>query len=106
MKRLQERVYLYTNKITRGRVFTYNVITKSLGNMRYVRLVGTILGNNTKPAVVPCHRVVHVNGRIGGYSFHRGVKEKIRLLRLEGIEIDNGRLLNFERVLFRNFESS
>ena len=85
---------------------TYSSIAKALGNIRYAKLVGTILGNNPKHVVVPCHRVVYVDGRIWGYSFHKGVKEKIRLLRLEGIEIDNGRIMNFERVLFRNFESS
>ena len=76
-------------KIPRGKVTTYKEIARALKSKAY-RAVGNAMKKNPSPVKVPCHRVVCSDGKIGGYS--GGVKEKIRLLRKEGIEIKNKRV--------------
>lgn len=56
---------------------------------------------NPTPIVVPCHRVVHSDGRLGGYD--SGVQVKIKLLASEGVEVVDGKIVNFQTVLFRDF---
>ena len=46
---------------------------------------------------MPCHRVVKSNGEIGGYVF--GVDKKIRLLKGEGVEVKDERVINFEKIV-------
>jgi len=64
-----------------GIVCTYADIASSIGNSGAYRAVGTALGKNPAPIIVPCHRVVAKNG-IGGYAF--GIDIKTKLLSLEG----------------------
>jgi methylated-DNA-[protein]-cysteine S-methyltransferase len=52
------------------------------GSPRAARATGNALGSNPIPIVVPCHRVVHADGGLGGYT--GGIERKIVLLRLEG----------------------
>jgi methylated-DNA-[protein]-cysteine S-methyltransferase len=86
-------------EITRGRVSTYAAIALSLGRPKATRAVGNALNKNPDAPVVPCHRVVCSDGRIGGYAL--GVEKKIELLKSEGIEIVNGRVKDFKEKLFR-----
>ena len=48
------------------------------------RAVGGACGRNPIPIIIPCHRVVGADGRMGGYSGGIGIETKIQLLRLEG----------------------
>src|SRR3972149_3012816 len=54
-------------KIPYGRVKTYGEIAEKIGNSRAARAVGSAVGANPLPIIVPCHRVVATNG-LGGYS--------------------------------------
>ncbi len=56
---------------------------KGLNNMSY-RAVGNAVGHNPIPIIVPCHRVISHNGKIGGYAY--GIKIKKFLLTLENIQ--------------------
>ena len=56
-------------------------IAQRIGNPRAVRAVGTALGRNPVPFIVPCHRVLQTGGGLGGYLF--GTDVKSRLLSLE-----------------------
>ncbi|MBU4201648.1 MAG: MGMT family protein, partial [Candidatus Altiarchaeota archaeon] len=47
----------------------------------------------------PCHRVVKSDGSLGGYS--RGIHDKTKLLRSEGVQIQNNRILNFDKLFFK-----
>lgn len=74
-------------KIPAGKVISYGEIARKLGVS--ARAVGQAM--KLSPGIsggVPCHRVIRSDGGIGG--FNRGVKEKIKLLRREGIEIKGG----------------
>jgi methylated-DNA-[protein]-cysteine S-methyltransferase len=47
--------------------------------------VGSVMRSNRHPLIVPCHRVIAANGRLGGYSAHEGVSTKAMLLSREGV---------------------
>jgi methylated-DNA-[protein]-cysteine S-methyltransferase len=81
---LKEIVYTLVQLIPIGKVTTYSSVAKLIG--RSPRLVARLLKENDKPIVIPCHRVVYKDGRIGGYSYG-GQKVKRRLLELEGVRI-------------------
>ena len=63
------------------------------------RVIGRIMNKNPYPSIVPCHRVVNSNGKIGGYAY--GIDVKSNMLTKEGIEIQNGKILDFEKKVFR-----
>jgi methylated-DNA-[protein]-cysteine S-methyltransferase len=48
------------------------------------RAVGGALARNPLPLIIPCHRVVCANGKIGGFSAPGGVNLKKKMLKLEG----------------------
>ncbi len=84
-----EKVYAITRKISKGKVSTYKQTAILAGNQKACRAVGNILNKNIDKTV-PCHRVVRTDGYIGG--FNRGIEEKIRILKSEGIEIKKGKI--------------
>ena len=67
---------------------TYGEIAKILHSSP--RAVGQALKRNPYAPIVPCHRVIHTDGRIGGYAGVRDSKKKIKLLKKEGIKIESG----------------
>jgi len=84
----QERVYAICRKIPKGKTMTYGEIARILKSSP--RAVGQALKRNPYAPIVPCHRVIHTNGRIGGYNGVQDSKKKIRLLKREGIIINSG----------------
>ena len=95
---LTERIFKLLCEVPRGKVTTYGELAKA-ANSRAFRAVGQILNRNTNAPKVPCHRVVMSDGRIGGYAF--GVSKKVDLLKSEGVSVSDGRVIDFERRLFR-----
>ena len=90
-------VYKLLIRIPNGKVTTYGDTAKQLGNKKLARSVGKILHNNPNPIIVPCHKVVLSNGKIGGYAY--GLKRKKNLLRKEGIIIlKDGTIENFHNI--------
>jgi len=77
------KVLSATARIPFGSVITYREVAGRAGNPRASRAAGNALGSNPIPIVVPCHRVVHTGGGLGGYT--GGIDRKIALLRLEGV---------------------
>jgi methylated-DNA-[protein]-cysteine S-methyltransferase len=71
-----------TAQIPYGSVSTYSEIAAAAGSPRAYRAAGNALGSNPIPIVVPCHRVLHLGGGLGGYG--GGLERKEFLLRLEG----------------------
>jgi methylated-DNA-[protein]-cysteine S-methyltransferase len=76
------RVLQRTARIPYGKVSTYREVATSAGSPRAARAAGNALGANPIPIVVPCHRVLHSGGGLGGYGGGLDVKEF--LLHLEG----------------------
>lgn len=75
-------VYRVVKKIPRGEVMSYKEVAKMIGRPRAYRAVGNALNKNTDP-IVPCHRVIRSDGKVGGYR--RGTKKKIELLKKEKV---------------------
>jgi methylated-DNA-[protein]-cysteine S-methyltransferase len=71
-----------TADIPYGDVSTYSKVAAAAGSPRAYRAAGNALGSNPIPIVVPCHRVLHTGGGLGGYG--GGLDRKEFLLRLEG----------------------
>ncbi|MBI4981061.1 MGMT family protein [Candidatus Woesearchaeota archaeon] len=97
-----EKVYALCRKIPRGKVTTYAEIARALDCNAY-QAVGNALKSNPYAPVVPCHRVVKSNGRIGGFKGKtqgKAIHEKIKLLETEGVEII-GSKVNLAKHLFR-----
>jgi methylated-DNA-[protein]-cysteine S-methyltransferase len=67
-----------------GEVTTYGELADDIGHPRAARAVGTALGHNPIPIVVPCHRVLPSSGGVGGYG--GSPWRKSFLLNLEGVE--------------------
>jgi O-6-methylguanine DNA methyltransferase len=72
-------------EIPRGEVRPYGWIAAEIGRPRAVRAVGTALGHNPVPLIVPCHRVVRTDGTIGEYSLG-GPVNKRTILASEGLD--------------------
>ncbi|KKU80643.1 MAG: Regulatory protein ada [Parcubacteria group bacterium GW2011_GWA1_47_8] len=81
-KDFKQKVFNIIRKIPRGKVLTYKKVATRAGNPRASRAVGGILGTNFDPTI-PCHRVVRTDGGVGGYN--RGINNKIKLLKKEGV---------------------
>lgn len=79
----QRRVWFALADIPYGATETYGAVATRLGSAN-ARAVGTALGRNPLPILLPCHRVVASGGRPGGYSGAGGLETKQRLLVLEG----------------------
>jgi methylated-DNA-[protein]-cysteine S-methyltransferase len=78
------RVYVETRSVSPGRTVTYGDIANRLGDVGLARAVGQALGRNPIPIIVPCHRVLGAQGKLGGFSAPGGVETKRRLLEIEG----------------------
>ena len=86
----QLRVYERLLQIPYGRVATYGEVARDIGEEpSMARAVGQAVGANPVAIVVPCHRVVAVDGRLVGFG--GGIGRKAALLRLEGIDVDGSR---------------
>lgn len=93
-----EDCYKLLRKIPKGKVTTYKILAEKLGSKGY-RAIGQIVGANRDIPKTPCHRVVKSNGEIGGYAF--GVENKIAILASEGVKISDGKVINFEKILYK-----
>ena len=74
-------------EIPRGEVRPYGWVAAEIGRPKAVRAVGTALGHNPVPLIVPCHRVVRSDGMIGQYSLG-GPHNKRAILAAEGLDPD------------------
>lgn len=81
----QRRVWESLFTIPFGQTCSYSDIAERIGSPKAVRAVGNANGKNMFPIIVPCHRVIHKNGSLGGYT--GGLKYKKWLLNHEGIEL-------------------
>ena len=95
--KFHKKVYELCRKIPKGKVSTYKLVAEALNSKAY-RLVGQALNKNPYAPEVPCHRVITSNGNLGGFA--SGIKNKIKLLRQEGIEIKNNKI-NLKKFLFK-----
>lgn len=85
LSEFEQAVLMKALEIPDGEVRPYSWIAKEIGRPDAVRAVGTALGKNPVPLLIPCHRVVRSDGTIGNYSLG-GQRAKRALLTAEGAQ--------------------
>jgi methylated-DNA-[protein]-cysteine S-methyltransferase len=90
------KIYAIARTIPPGATMSYGEIAKRLGESD-AREVGQAMGQNPFAPIVPCHRVVAAGGKTGGFSAAGGIATKLRLLAIEGAQVE-GTLPLFEGV--------
>src|SRR5271154_5526369 len=80
----QKSVWRQMLKISAGKTKSYGEIAAAIGKPKAVRAVGGACGANPVPVLVPCHRVLAANKKLGGFS--GGLDWKRSLLKREGIK--------------------
>ena len=94
----KEDCYKLLRKVPKGRVTTYKFIADKLGSKAY-RAVGMVMSQNLDIPQTPCHRVVKSDGSLSGYAL--GIEKKIAILKAEGVEVKNGKIVNFEKIIYK-----
>jgi len=100
-KGFEEKCYFFLKKVPKGKVTTYKELGKAFNSKAY-RAVGNAMNKNPYPGsgkgLVPCHRVIKNTGEIGGFA--SGTKNKVKILKSEGIEINNGKI-NLKKYVYK-----
>ena len=76
----QNLVWKEISRIPYGQTVSYKEIAARIGHPNSSRAVANACGKNPYPIIIPCHRVICSNGKLGGYSGPGGISEKRRLL--------------------------
>jgi len=97
--KLEEKVYKKLLEVPKGKITTYGELAKAIGLKNGQRVIGKIMNKNPYPVIVPCHRVIKSDGKIGGYAW--GEKVKAKMLSNEGIKIKNGKILDVEKSIHK-----
>ena len=82
------KVLTACRSITFGRTISYSGLAKKAGRPAASRAVGNALANNPMPLIIPCHRVIRTDGKMGGFSAPGGISLKKRMLDLENEAIE------------------
>lgn len=77
----QKDIYKVLSRVEYGKTISYKELAQKSGYKNAQRAVGTALKKNKIALIIPCHRVIKANGKIGNYNGGKGRKEK--LLRME-----------------------
>ena len=77
----QKKVWKEIIKIPRGEVRSYKEIAIAIGSPNSARAVANACSKNPNLLIIPCHRVILSNGKIGGYSGKGGAVEKKKILK-------------------------
>jgi len=94
--KLEEKVYKKLLEVPLGMVTTYGDLAKAVGIKNGQRVIGRIMNKNPYPVIVPCHRVIKSDGKIGGYAW--GEKIKTNMLSKEGVKIKNGKIIDLKMI--------
>ena len=96
------RVYEVCRQIPFGKVTTYGLIANALGSPSSSRVVGWALNKSLKVTPpVPAQRVLNRNGMLSGKKAFSGINIMQELLQQEGHVVENDRVVNFEKVLWK-----
>ena len=83
----QKKVWLEISKIPKGKTITYKELAIKLGKPKAYRAVANACAKNPLLEIIPCHRVIREDGKMGGYNGKKGVKRKKSLLKSEGVKL-------------------
>jgi methylated-DNA-[protein]-cysteine S-methyltransferase len=78
----QRKVLRVVRTIPYGETRSYKWVARKIGRPKAARAVGQALKKNPYLVIIPCHRVIRSNGKLGSYS--KGTQKKRKLLKIEG----------------------
>ena len=85
--KFEQKVWNYLKTIPKGKVKTYKQVAIGIKNPKSARAVANACAKNPYAPKIPCHRVIKSDGGLGGYSGRGGIRQKLKLLRLEKVPI-------------------
>lgn len=85
------KIYKTTRKLKAGAVASYGDIAQEINSPKAARAVGQALGKNPVGIIIPCHRVISRNKKIGGFSAFGGKHTKEKMLAAEGVSLKGPR---------------
>lgn len=100
---LFEYTYNLVKQIPDGKISSYGAVADALGDKIASRAVGRMMNQNPDANTMPCYKIVHSDGRLGGFGL--GIDDKIRRLDEVGIYIKNGKIFNFDEVFYNKFKT-
>lgn len=96
-----QRVYEVTRLIPSGRVTSYGAIASYIGSPGAARMVGWALNKSDgQAAFVPAHRVVNRFGLLSGKNHFSGQHVMRELLQNEGVDIEEDRVIAFQKLFW------
>lgn len=100
---LFDYTYNLVRQIPGGKISSYGEVAKALGDIIASRAVGRMMNQNPNADNMPCFKIVHSDGRVGGFGL--GVDDKIRRLKEENVLVKDGKLVDFDNLLFKDFKT-
>ncbi|MDX1596289.1 MAG: MGMT family protein [Nitrosopumilaceae archaeon] len=96
---IEKKIYKKLLEVPEGKITTYGELAKAVGLENGQRVIGNVMNKNPYPVIIPCHRVVKSDGKVGGYAY--GSKVKSNMLAKEGLEIEDGKIIDFKKRIYR-----
>ncbi|MBK5306633.1 MAG: methylated-DNA--[protein]-cysteine S-methyltransferase [Frankiaceae bacterium] len=100
----EQEVLAAALRIPRGEVRSYAWVAAAIGRPGAVRAVGSALGRNPVPVVIPCHRVVRSDGQVGDYVW--GSELKRTILTAEGLDVEEVERLGAAGVVYTGSDTT
>ncbi len=101
---LFDYTYDLVRQIPDRKISSYGEVAKALGDIIASRAVGRMMNQNPNADNMPCFKIVHSDGRIGGFGL--GINDKIRRLDEDNVSVDDGKIIDFESFLFKDFKTN
>ncbi len=73
----QKEVWRRLATIPFGQTLSYAQVAGDIGKPKGARAVGNACHNNRWLLLIPCHRVIHADGKIGGFAFWIEIKKRL-----------------------------
>ena len=83
----QKMVWSEITIIPKGKTITYKELAVKIGKPKAYRAVANACARNPLLEIIPCHRVIREDGKMGGYKGKKGVRRKKKLLKSEGVKL-------------------
>jgi O-6-methylguanine DNA methyltransferase len=99
----RKKLYELLTKIPRGRVVTYGILAKALGNRFWARTVGNALHINPDGIKYPCYKVVNHEGKLTENYVFGGIEAQKERLEADGIEVIDYKV-DLKKYAFTDFE--
>ena len=85
----QKIVWREIKRIPKGKTITYKELAIKIGKPKAYRAVANACAKNPLLITIPCHRVIRSDGKMGGFMGKKGIERKKRLLKREGVTLND-----------------